>query len=419
MTKGRLNLSKNQPLRQAYLFFLYFSQGLPIALWTILVPHNLRSFGLGFVQIGIYMTLVMSPWVFGRLILGPLVDRYSSSALGRRRQWIVGGQVASLLSFLTMGILVPDGTNLVRLVGFATIINIGIAVQDTATDALAIDSTPPHLRGATTSFMFSGQVVGFSVGSVFAGWYWDTYQEISYLLFSFAMVFAMALLFTFSIRESDPHQGPGPRYKAPSNIGKAHKCSLIFHDLFVTFSARHVVFLALGSIAFGITLSAWNLAAPTYAADLGWSKFKLGLIRAVGSLCGALAALLVTGRIVDQVGAGKVTLWLVTVLVALDMSLFLYLPLKLELVVVIKDVVTQSLFIGLAVIIMGTCSVTSTASQFGILVSFPTMTVVATSIPLAMFLASNGYNSLWLLMTIAGVSSLILFGISFSLRKRT
>lgn len=415
MQNRMLILSKGQWLRQTYVFVLYFSQGLPIALWTILIPHNLRTMEYGFIPIGLYMTAVMAPWVFGRILTGPLVDRYSRSIMGRRRHWIVIGQSTSLVSFLLLSALGPHGTDLSLIVLFAVIINFGIAIQDTATDALAVDITPPRLRGATTSFMFSGQVVGLSVGSAFGALYWEANREISYLLLVIALVFFVALLFTLAVKETSDKISCKSKINGVSSVATRQTFKRIIHDTATTLSETHIIIFALGCIALGVTLSAWNLAAPTYAADLEWSKSKLGLVRAIGSLLGAFVALVITSKLIDRVGTVPIIATLLVTLTTMDLTLALSLPIDLEIILVAKDISTQSLFIALAVVIMRICSTSSTASIFGIVFSLPTMTLVISTLPIAMLLASSGYQYLWQLMVFTGTISVVLLGVSSKL----
>ena len=71
----------------ALLGALYLSQGLPYGFFTQALPALLRQLGRSLPEIGAASLLAL-PWAL-KFLWAPLVDRYWSARLGRRRSWIL------------------------------------------------------------------------------------------------------------------------------------------------------------------------------------------------------------------------------------------------------------------------------------------------------------------------------------------
>ena len=79
-------LNESKLSRYGTLCALYFFQGVPwafiaVAFVTYLV--GLETIAVSDEQIATLTLMGTLPWMFGKLILGPLIDRYQSSSMGR------------------------------------------------------------------------------------------------------------------------------------------------------------------------------------------------------------------------------------------------------------------------------------------------------------------------------------------------
>jgi PAT family beta-lactamase induction signal transducer AmpG len=93
----------------------------------------------------------------------PLVDQFGSQRFGYRKSWIVPLQtVAALLLMLTS--LLDPGKALAVIVFLAFLANVITAMQDVATDALAIDLLTPEERGAGNGMQIAGYRMGMIIG---------------------------------------------------------------------------------------------------------------------------------------------------------------------------------------------------------------------------------------------------------------
>lgn len=152
------------PRRLVTLFLLYTVQGLPYGFLVSVLPLFLRESGWSRTFIG-FSGLIGLPW-FLKPLWAPLVDRFGSPTLGRRKSWILPCMGLLLASFLLLGTQAPAaGRSLLLLLLLVLAINLLTATQDIAVDGLAVDVLEPHERGPGNA----AQVVGFKAGMLLTG----------------------------------------------------------------------------------------------------------------------------------------------------------------------------------------------------------------------------------------------------------
>lgn len=145
---------------------LYTVQGLPHGFFGQAMPVLLREQGLDLRIIGL-LSLVALPWAL-KFLWAPFLDRYSLWREEYRRSWIVlmnlaAASVLLLLSsapladWLQQGILLP--------VVLLLVLNLFIATQDIATDALAVENLAEAERGRGNGL----QVAAYRVGMILSG----------------------------------------------------------------------------------------------------------------------------------------------------------------------------------------------------------------------------------------------------------
>jgi len=158
-------LHESRTARFGTLCTLYFSQGIPwffvaTALVTFLVDENSMTDDEKLVLI----SMGMLPWIIGKLILGPLIDRIQFRSMGRRRPWVL---ISQLGMAVTIGafLLIEDPAEDLQMLGlFFLIHNIFAALQDVSADALAVEVLPEGEIPLANGLMFVAK--GF--GAMFA-----------------------------------------------------------------------------------------------------------------------------------------------------------------------------------------------------------------------------------------------------------
>lgn len=141
---------------------LYFVQGLPYGFQLIALPVYLRAEGVSLVNIGLASALAL-PWSF-KVLWGPLVDRYGSQRVGRRRSWILPLQ-ALLGAVCALAAFVEPSRGLTVLLVLVLAMNLFASTLDVAVDGLAVDLLGPGELG----YGNIAQVVGYKLGILTGG----------------------------------------------------------------------------------------------------------------------------------------------------------------------------------------------------------------------------------------------------------
>ena len=148
--------------RLGILWVLYFVQGLPFGFQATALPVYLREAGLSLTGIGLVTALAL-PWSL-KLFWAPLVDRYGSSRLGRRRSWILPLQLGLAACCAAAAAARPD-EELTTLLVLVLLMNLLAATLDVAVDGLAVDVLGLRELGQGNV----AQVVGYKMGMLTGG----------------------------------------------------------------------------------------------------------------------------------------------------------------------------------------------------------------------------------------------------------
>ena len=263
----------NSPSRIYLLWLLtslYLAQGVPYGFFTTALPVLMREEGLSLKAISA-TSLLFVPWAL-KFAWAPIVDHY-----GTRRQWLIPLQIAAaigagLLAFADLA----DGYRVIFAALF--VFNVLAAVQDIATDGLAVRMLDTAQRGLANGIQVGAYRIGMILGGglllfVFAkaGW--------SVMFGGMALILVLTCLPVFWLRE------PAPARAAPVRrvwLEWATRLRLPGVGLFV---------LLICLYKFGDSMAA-TLVGP-YLSDAGLSKEHIALLKgAIGSIMGLAGAAL-------------------------------------------------------------------------------------------------------------------------------
>ncbi|WP_375772354.1 MFS transporter [Archangium gephyra] len=141
---------------------LYFAQGMPYGFQAKALPIYLRAGGVDVLTIT-FLEVLALPWML-KALWAPLVDRYGSERIGRRKSWIVPMQLGLVLTCAAAAFVPLEG-RLPLLLGLVFLMNLFAATQDIAVDGFAVDLLEPHELGGGNS----AQVMGYKLGMLTAG----------------------------------------------------------------------------------------------------------------------------------------------------------------------------------------------------------------------------------------------------------
>lgn len=181
------------------LFFLYFSQGLPFGFQATALPVYLRMQNISLAAIGLAGVLA-APWMF-KALWAPLIDRYFSRKIGRRKSWIIPLQLLLIITIILTSAIAPETSLLLLLTG-VFFMNLFAATQDIAVDGLTIDILRTEDLGPGNA----AQVVGYKTGMLISGgllvWL-SSFLGWNNLFIIMAVLAAIPLIMIIFYRESD------------------------------------------------------------------------------------------------------------------------------------------------------------------------------------------------------------------------
>ena len=297
-------LSENTFLRYFNFIALYIAQGIPEGMAYFGIPAWMAMNGKTPGEIGSFVAAVGLPWSF-KLVVAPLMDRFTFLPMGRRRPWVLIGQLGLIISFIAMA-FVPDPLNnlwLLTLSGFS-VACFG-AFQDVATDGMAIDIVPFHQQARANGFMWGSKIMGTSASLALGSWLLDEYN-FTIAILSLSIIVTVIMLVPIFLRERPGEKFlPWTKGIASSETTKMQltNWSDIFKSVYSVFTLRNS--LLLGIILFVSSLS-FNFIAtllPVFTVQaLDWTNQEYSQLFAFASLIGGLGGMLIGGILIDKFG---------------------------------------------------------------------------------------------------------------------
>jgi PAT family beta-lactamase induction signal transducer AmpG len=318
-------LSENTFLRYLNFVALYVAQGIPEGMTLFGIPAWMAMNGKTPGEIGAFVAAFGLPWSF-KIIVAPLMDRFTYLPMGRRRPWILFGQIGLMVSFVAMA-FVPDPLNnltLLMIAGFA--VGFFGSFQDVATDGMAIDIVPVHQQARANGMMWGAKIVGSSaslaIGSVLINQY-----GFSSAILMLAVAVSIIMLAPLFLRER-PGEKLLPWTKGNTSVEtekmQLHNWSIIFQSLYKVFTLRNSLLLAL--VLF-VTQTAFNIIAtllPIFTVqELGWTNITYSQFFATASLIGGIGGMLIGGYLIDKFGKKRMLNIYFAFLIAINIALAL------------------------------------------------------------------------------------------------
>ncbi|HXG28892.1 MAG TPA: MFS transporter, partial [Nevskiales bacterium] len=271
------------PRRDKFLLLaaLYLAQGLPFGFFTQALPVLMREQGLSLKAISA-TSLLFLPWAL-KFLWAPLVDR-----LGTRRQWILAMQGLSVAGALLLCLSRPERS--IWIVFAALLLfNLFAAIQDVATDGLAVRLLDTRERGGGNGVQVGAYRIGMILGGglllwVFARAGWQA------MFVGMASLLALTSLPVLRLRENG---AAAPRAPTP-------------RGLLLEWAARLRVpgmlgFLVLiGAYKFGDSMAS-AMVGPMLR-DHGFSKEAIALLKGTLGSAAALAGAALGGALAWRAG---------------------------------------------------------------------------------------------------------------------
>jgi PAT family beta-lactamase induction signal transducer AmpG len=367
-----LTLAESRPLRFVSFTVFYIAQGLPFGLVTVALPAYLAERGVSGGVIGGFIGIAMLPWSF-KLFAGPVMDRFSYLAMGRRRPWVILAQLGLVLTGVAFAFFPQALENIAMLTALCFALNCFGAAQDVAVDGMAIDVLPPEEHGRANAFMAFGQVIGISGSSTvsaFSVLHFGMLGVASMLVVGFGLI----LFWCIAVRERAGEKllpWTGGRATQRSIELRATNWQGIARDLFRALLLPASLLMLGVAFLFRLADGFWITVAPVIVTQkLGYASTDYSSWTALASFIAATAGLLV-GLYIDRKGVkllygiSLLLYGLLAVAVGL-LEVSWASPAFLVAVLFLQSFIYQGVFISFIATSMNLCWVKVAATQFAI-----------------------------------------------------
>lgn len=249
-----------------YLTFgsLYFTQGTILGFFAALNALYLLDNGLQMTDVGIFGLIALLPFVL-KIGLGILSDRVNLFKMGHRKPYIFIGLAIQFICLIIAPFINP-GLYFWGYVAMAFTLQMGMALYDTCTDGLALDTTPVEEQGTIQGFMVGGRAVGSIVAASVVGFLAENVSWLS-VFWVLAALTLLPVPLVFFVRE------------AVRSVEKRFEWSA-----FKAFNRSTFLAGGLGLVMFLIILGANQLVNPYLEKQFGISLSAAGLITSVWSI---------------------------------------------------------------------------------------------------------------------------------------
>ncbi len=168
------------------------------------------------------------------------MDRFTFLPMGRRRPWVLVGQLGLICTFLAFAAIDDPANNLYWLTVLGFLVSFFGSFQDVAVDGMAIDILPVHQQARANGIMWGAKTIGISASVALGSVLVNTWGFSTTVVF-FAAWTMLIMVFPLVIRERPEERvlpwGPG-RASPEAAADQLHDWRSIFVSL------RKVFFLA-------------------------------------------------------------------------------------------------------------------------------------------------------------------------------
>lgn len=161
-----MNLSRT--LRYLLFGSLYAAQGAVMSHFLTFNILYLGEAGYGPEDIGIFQAILVVPFIL-KIFLGMLSDGVNLLGLGHRKPYILIGLLTQA-TIILVAPYIPVAEGLGTYAALLFVGAVGMALYDTCTDGLALDTTPASERGLVQGIMTGARAGGILIMLVVGGW---------------------------------------------------------------------------------------------------------------------------------------------------------------------------------------------------------------------------------------------------------
>lgn len=255
-------------------------------------------------EIGSFAAACALPWTF-KFIVAPLMDRYTYLPMGRKRPWVLFGNIGLIVSLVALACVPDPLTNLPLFMGAAFGVSVFGALQDAAADGMAVDVVPANQQARANGFMAGSRMIGSSLALAVGSWLLSRYS-FGAAMGAIAAMVGLVTLVPICLREQ-----PGEKllpWTAGTTSAETRKMqmtswSTIVKSLYSVFRLRNSLLVA--SLLF-ITQGAYNYfetLLSIFAVNVsGWTNVFYSQAFATADLIGGIGGMVIGGYLIERFG---------------------------------------------------------------------------------------------------------------------
>ncbi len=306
-SKSLPSLSENTFLRYFSFAALYVAQGIPEGLLWYAIPAWLAMNGKSPAEIGSYVAVIGIPWSL-KIINAPIMDRFTFLSMGRRRPWVLFGQLGLILSFLSMSLITDPLNNLSLLMILGFVVSFFEVSQDIAVDGMAIDILPVDQQARANGLMWGSKTLGISASVAAGSWIMSNYGYF-YAIVSFSLITSVIILVPLLLRERPGEKllpwTEGGASKVVEKI-QLHSWKGIFKTLYKVFFLPESFMMGIAAFSFSVGKGLIDTVLPVFTVqELGWADTDYSQIFATANLISGIGGMIIGGFLIDYFGKVK------------------------------------------------------------------------------------------------------------------
>ncbi|NLA79720.1 MAG: MFS transporter, partial [Chloroflexi bacterium] len=281
-------MPQNKTLRYLIFGSLYFTQGTILGYFASLNALYLQSRGLTLTDIGIFGAIALIPFVI-KIFLGMLSDKVNLFGKGHRIPYIYIGLAVQFLLLIFVPFVNPKQYYW-GFVAMAFFLQLGMALYDTCTDGLALDTAPEKEHGRIQAWMVGGRAVGTIVAASAVGL---LAEHVSWqaVFWSLAALTLLPVPFLFDVRE--PEKASEERFN---------------WSAFKAFKRWPVIAVGIvGLLVFLVIVGANQLVNPFLTKTFGISLSQAGMVTSLWGI-GIVIGSIIGSTLIKKLGDKKATL---------------------------------------------------------------------------------------------------------------
>lgn len=299
-----LALSESPFLRFFSFSILYFAQGVPQGVLFYALPAWLAMNGKSPLEIGQFIAVIGLPWSF-KILAAPLMDRFTYKVMGRRRPWILFGQMGLVLGFILMSTIDDPLNNMSLLMTFGFALGLFGIFQDIAVDGLAIDVLPVSQQARANGLMWGSKAFGTSI-TVAVTTLLFSLIGFQYTLLIFSFVVFLIMIVPAYIKERRVEKRlPWSKGKVADEVlaVQLRSWSSIFTKLFRVFVLPSSLLLAATAFFLSAGRGLIDATLPVFTVqELGWTDTEYSQVFATTTMIGGLLGMFLGGAMIDFLG---------------------------------------------------------------------------------------------------------------------